>query len=346
MLTPSRPAPAQAAAATRSLARRVIWGLGAMVTLTVIGVVGFMVVAGAGPLDALYMTVVTLSTVGYNEIVPLDQGGRVFAIVLIIAGISTIGYTGAVTVEYLVSGHLPARVVQRRKEQALAVLGDHFIVCGFGRVGEGIIENLRAADRSVVAIDRNPARCERAEGLGVLTVCGNAASAETLQAAGIDRAAAVLVSTGNDADNVYTVLSARATAPTIPVIARANTDETVERLAVAGATRVFSPYAAGAQHMVSYVLKPNVAGALAELLDPMSTGITIEEVPVRANSAYVGRTIGDVGLRQHGVEVMAVGRDGEQQFLPARDETIRAGDMLVMIGSPPNVQQFAKQAGG
>lgn len=133
-----------------------VWGVGAMVTLTVIGVIGFVPVAGASPLDALYMTVVTLSTVGYNEIVPLDHGGRVFAIALIIAGISAIGYTGAVTVEYLVSGHLLVRVAQRRKEQALTAPRDHFIVCGFGRVGEGIIENLRSAGRSVVTIARMP----------------------------------------------------------------------------------------------------------------------------------------------------------------------------------------------
>ena len=117
----------------------------------------------------------------------------------------------------------------------MTALRDHYIVCGSGRVGEGIIENLGAAGRSVVTIDRDSTRCERAEGLGVLAVCGNAASAETLRAAGIDRAAAVLVSTGNDADNVYTVLSARTTAPQIPVIARTNTNETVERLIVAGA---------------------------------------------------------------------------------------------------------------
>ncbi len=343
-MRPLPPGAAQAAA-TNPLARRVIWGLGAMVALTVIGVIGFMAVAGASLLDALFMTIVTISTVGYNEVIPLDQGGQIFAIVLIIGGITAIGYTGAVTVEYLVSGHLPARVAQRRKEQALAALRDHFIVCGFGRVGEGIIENLRASGRSVVTIDRNPERCERAEGLGVLTVCGNASSAETLRAAGIDRAAAVLVSTGNDADNVYTVLSARATAPRIPVIARANTNETVERLTVAGATRVFSPYAAGAQHMVSYVLKPNVALALSELLDAKSEDMTLEEVSIGAGSGYVGRTIGEVGLRQHGVEVMAIGRDGRQQFLPAPDVTIRPDDVLVMIGPPPKVKQFAEQAG-
>lgn len=327
------------------MAWRVVWGVAAMLSLTVVGVVGFIVVAGAEPLDALYMTVVTISTVGYNEVVPLDQGGRIFAIVLIISGLTAIGYTGAVTVEYLVSGHLLARVAQRRKDQALAALRDHFIVCGFGRVGEGIIENLRAAGRSVVTIDQHPNRCERAEGLGVPAVCGNAASAETLRAAGIDRATAVLVSTGNDADNVYTVLSARAAVPQIPVIARANTNETVERLMVAGASRVFSPHAAGAQHMASYVLKPNVAWALSELLDAKSKDMTIEEVSIAPGSSYVGRSIGDVGLRQHGVEVLAIGRDGGQRFLPAREETLRPLDVLVMIGPPPNVQRFAQQAG-
>ena len=343
-MTP-RPPVAPQGAPSRLMAWRVIWGVGAMVGLTITGVVGFMLVAGAEPLDALYMTVVTISTVGYNEIVPLDQGGRVFAILLIVSGITAIGYTGAVTVEYLVSGHLVARVARRRKEQALAALRDHFIVCGFGRVGEGIIENLRAAGRPVVTIDENPERCERAEGLGVLTVCGNASSAETLRAAGIERAAAVMVSTGDDAANVYTVLSARATSPQIQVIARANTEETVERLSAAGATRVFSPHVAGAQHMASYVLKPNVAWALSELLDERSKGMTIEEVAIAPGSSYVGRTIGEVGLRQHGVEVMAIGRDGGQTFLPARDEEIQPDDVLVMIGPPPNVRKFAELAG-
>ena len=269
MLTPSPPAPAHEAATTRGLPRRVIWGLGAMITLTFIGVIdfiGFMLVAAVSPLDALSMTVVTFSTVGYNVIVPLDQGGRIFPLALIIAGIGTIGYTGAVTVEYLVSGHRLARVAKRRKEQALTALRDHYIVCGFGRVGEGIIENLGVAGRSVVTIDRDPTRCEHAEGLGVPAVCGNAASSETLRAAGM------------------------------------------------------------------------------ELLDVKSKDMTIEEVATGAASANVDRTIGNVGLRQQGVEVMAIGRDGEQQSLPARDETARAQDVLVMIGPPPNVRQFAEQA--
>ena len=155
------------------------------------------------------------------------------AIGLIISGLIAIGYSGAGAVEYLVSGHLLARVAQRRKEHALAAMRDHFIVCGSGRVGQGIAECLREAGRSVVTIEQDAVRCARAENLGVPTICGNAASAEALLAVGIDRAAAILVAMGNDVDNVYTVLSARVTAPQIRVIARANTSETVERLTVA-----------------------------------------------------------------------------------------------------------------
>lgn len=129
------------------------------------------------------------------------------------------------------------------------------------------------------------------------------------------------------------------------MIAKANTGETVDRLTVAGPTQVFSPHSACTQHMAAYVLKPNVAWALSESLDEKSTNMTIEEVAIGAANAYEDRTIGEAGLRQHGAEVMAIGRDGEQQLLPARDEKIRAHDVLVKIRPPPYVQRFPEQAG-
>lgn len=129
------------------------------------------------------------------------------------------------------------------------------------------------------------------------------------------------------------------------MIPRAVTNETVDRQTVAGALRVFSTRTANAQPMASYVLKPNVAWALSELLDEKSKDMTIEEVAIAPGSSHVSRTIGEVGLRQHGVDVMAIGRDGEQLFLPARDEEIQPQDVLVMIGPPPYVRKFARQAG-
>lgn len=129
------------------------------------------------------------------------------------------------------------------------------------------------------------------------------------------------------------------------MIARAKTNETIDRLTVAGATRVFSPHAAGARHMAAYVLMPNVAWALPELLDETSKDMTIEEVAIAPGSSYVGRSIGEVGLRQHRVDVLAIGSDGGQQFRPARDDEIQPPDVPVMNGPPPNVRTFAGQAG-
>ena len=129
------------------------------------------------------------------------------------------------------------------------------------------------------------------------------------------------------------------------MIARAITNETVDRRTVAGALRVFSTRTANAQPMASYALKPNVAWALSELLDEKSKGMTIRELSIAPDGSYMGRTIGDVGLRRHGVEVTGIGRDGGQQFLPARDEALRPLDVPVMIGPPPNVRRFAAQAG-
>ena len=129
------------------------------------------------------------------------------------------------------------------------------------------------------------------------------------------------------------------------MIARATTNETFDRLTVAGTTRVFSAHAADAQHMAAYVLKPNVALALSELLDEKSKDMSIEEVAIAPGSSYVGRSIGEVGLRQHRVEVLAIGSDGGQQFLPARDDEIQPHDVPVTNGPPPNVRTFAGQAG-
>lgn len=190
-------------------------------------------------------------------------------------------------------------------------------------------------------IEQDAERCARAENLGGPTDWGNAASAEALLAAGIDRAAAILVAMGSDANNVHI----RAPAPQPCVIARAATSETVERLTVSGAARVLSPYAAGAEPMASYVLKPNVGRALSELLGTKSKDMTIEEVAIASGSSYAGQNIGDERLRQHRVAVMAIGRNAGQRFRPPWEETICAGDVLTMMGPPPNVQQFAKQAG-
>ena len=327
--------------------RRFLSAIAVLAAILVVGAVGYVVIEGMSWVDALYMTVITLSTVGFGEIEPLSDGGRVFTIVLIVSGVSTLGYAAASIVEYVVGGYLTARFAQRRKERALAELERHYIVCGYGRVGSELAANLRDAGCPVVVIDHDESHFQRAEADGMLAVYGNAASSAVLHEAGIERAAGILVATGSDAENVYTVLAAHVLAPQVPVVARASSSEAVERLTAAGAVRVFSPHAEGAQSMASYMLHPSVADVVTELLDPRSAGITIEEVGIQPESGLVGRRIGELDLNQrYEVALLAIARDEQLDVIPSGAATIQPNDVLILVGRPTNVQRFAACCGG
>jgi voltage-gated potassium channel len=255
--------------------------------------------------------------------------------------VSTLGYAAASIVEYLVGGHLGARVAQRRKEQALARLESHFVVCGYGRVGSQLAASLRDEGRQVVVIEDDWEQYQQAEADGVPALHGDAASSALLREAGVERAAGVLVATGGDAENVYTVLAARALAPEVPVVARASTSEAVERLSVAGAVRVFSPHVEGAQSMASYMLRPKVGDIVTELLDPRSAGITIEQFEVQPESVLLGRSIGDLHVdERYGVVLLAITSDEQLEAIPSPSATIQVGDVLVVVGRPDNVERF------
>ena len=318
-----------------------------LIAILAAGAVGYAVIEGMSWIDALYMTVITLSTVGFGEVQPLSEAGWVFTIVLIVAGVSALGYAAASIVEYFVGGHWTARFARRRKEQALANLAGHFIVCGYGRVGSEIAANLRDEGRQVVIIDADESQYQRSEVDGMLALRGDAASSAVLRKAGIERAAGILVATGGDAENVYTVLAARMLAPQVPVVARASTPEAVERLLAAGAARVFSPHAEGAQSMVSYMLRPRVEEVVSELLDPRSKGLTIEEVRVRPESWLVGRAVGELDISErYQVALVAITGDRPQDVIPSAATALKPNDVLIVVGRPVNVQRFAADCVG
>lgn len=290
------------------MAWRVMWGVGAMLGLTGVEVVGFIVVAGAKPLDALSMTVVTITTVGSNQVVPLNQGGRILAMGLIISSLTAIGNASAVAVEYLLRGHLLARVTQRRREQALAAMRRPF--------HRRRIRTRGPRDR------KKPAR-DRAIG-------------------GDDRTRRRAVRSGRESGRANGLRKRRLGRSLACRWDRPGGRDT--RCHGKGCQQ--HPYrGCGAEPMASYALTPDVAWALSELLGTKSKDMTIEEVAIASGSSYAGQNIGDVRLRHHRVAVMAIGRNAGQRFRSPWEETICAGDVLTMIGPPPNVQQFAQQAG-
>ncbi len=307
------------------------------------GVLGYIVIEGMSALDALYMTIITLSTVGFGEVQPLSSGGRVFTLFLIVGGVATLGYAVAVVVAYLVGGHLAGRFAQRRKEQALASVQNHFLVCGYGRVGRELAIDLREAGRDVVVIDASEDLIRLAEHDGFKIVTGDASSNQALQAATIQRAAGVMVVTGSDSENVYIVLAARALAPDVPVVARASSGEAVERLGTAGAARVFSPHTEGAQAIASYMLQPHVAEVIQELVDPKSNAITIREAFIAPESPFAQLTIEQLderfaaALRE--VSVLGIARNKDVNVVPASSARVEAGDVLILVCRPQHVQR-------
>ena len=327
------------------LRRRLIPGFLFLIGISAIGVAGFVVVEGMDPVDALYMVVITLSTVGFTEVHTLSTPGRVFTSVLIVTGVGTLAWTAANYIEYLAEGHLGAHFARRRRTRLLSRMQHHYIVGSYGRVGARISQELRNDGCDVVVIDVDAARCQAAADDGFVSITDRASSDAALMEAGIERAAAFIVATDDDAENVYAVLAARVLAPEVPVIARAASDEAVGRLQSAGALRVFSPPIEGALSMVGYVRRPHVRDVLDQLLNPHSADLDIREAVVPAGSQLDGQTVEGLALQEAGSSLLALVRQGHAELAPSSGRTVAAGDVLVIVGAPEELQRFFQEHG-
>ena len=343
---PSDPATPNVEGITRYyLRRRLIPGFFFLGSISAIGLVGFIVIEGMDPVDALYMVVITLSTVGFTEVHTLSTAGRVFTSVLIVTGVGTLAWAAATYIEYLAEGHLAAHFGRRRRTRVLARMRQHFIVGSYGRVGARIAQELRGDGCDVVVIDRDAGRGQAAADDGFVSITDRASSDAALVEAGIERAAAFIVATDDDAENVYAVLAARVLAPNVPVIARAASSEAVRRLESAGALRVFSPQVEGALSIVGFVRRPHVSDVLDQLLNPHSPGLDIREAAVPAGSGLVGEALGALEMREYGISLLALVREGHTELAPASDRVVAAGDVLVIVGAPAELGRLFEHHG-
>lgn len=302
------------------------------------GFVGYMLIEGVGPIDALYMTVITISTVGYGEIIELSSGGRLFTIFLIVSGVSTVSYGAITTAEFVVEGHLRNVIERRRMERDIAQLQDHIIICGFGRVGVHVADQLVADDALFVVVDTDEEKLERLSQRGYLYVRGDATEEHVLEVAGLEQARAVVAAVNSDADNVLITLTAKGISPDTIVIARAKADENEAKLRRAGANKVIAPTTIGGRRIAQILTRP----AVAEFLEGEGSGgvdYTLEEIPVRGAGELDGATLAEAAIRErYGVTVLAVQRaDGTLDTHPSADFTLHEGDLLVVMGSDDEV---------
>ena len=221
-----------------------------------------MIIEGWRFLDALYMTVITISTVGYREINQIGDVGRVFTILLVAIGVGFTLYVAAAVVQFMVEGRLRIILGRRRLDQKINRLKNHYIVCGYGRIGRVICRNLRRKPFDVVAIDKSPELIPLMDEDGILYVAGDAADEASLIKAGIKRAKGLIAALATDTDNVFLVLSARQIAPELTIIARASKEAVKSKLQAAGADSVESPYEMGALSMAQHIIRPTVTNFL------------------------------------------------------------------------------------
>jgi voltage-gated potassium channel len=326
--------------------RKILIGVLILSLILVIGSTGYMLIENASPTDAIYMTVISITTVGFSEVIPLSPAGKYFTIFLIFGGVGLFLYIVSLITEAMIEGGLHTFLGRRNMEKKMAAMKDHYIVCGFGRIGKVISKILYENNRAFMIIENNPDEIKAIEELGYLVLQGDSTNDDTLQKAHIMDAKALIAVTSSDADNVYIILSAKGLKPDIYVIARSSGKKGAEtKLLRAGANKVFSPYEIGARRMAQSLVRPTVIDFIDLTVHEGELGLRLEELQVSENATFIHKPLKESGIRsEHDLIVVAIKRQmGEMLFNPSPITEILSGDILVVLGEHANIQDLEKK---
>jgi voltage-gated potassium channel len=311
------------------------------------GTFGYAFIEGWGLWEAFYQTVIMVTTVGYREVHPLSDNGQRFTVVLLLVGVGSAAYTFSLIAALMVGeGGIRERRRRRRIERMLDELDQHFIICGFGRIGAIIVQEFLRQEVPFVVIERDPERVHRVIEMGGLAVEADASREEVLSRVRIDRARGLIAAVGSEAENVYTVLTARLMRPELFIVGRAETDDARRKLTRAGADRVLSPYQIGALQMAQTAIRPAVVDFVQLATGSDNLDLTMEQVRIHEKAPLDGRSIIEANLRQrYGVVVVGIQHpDGHMEFNPSPDTTMTAGDCLVVLGRTSNLKELEAAA--
>ena len=328
--------------------RHLRFSIAALISIIAIGTFGYSMVEGWSLFDSLYMTVITLATVGFKEVQPLSSHGKLFTIILIISGTGMIAYTLSSLFQFTMEGQLRKILGRKKLESRISKLREHYIICGFGRIGHLICREFHSRPLPFVVVEKDPQLIERVEREGFMFVEGDATDDETLQAAGIDHALGLITAVTSDTDNVYITLTARGLNPKLFILARAGEEGSEKKLMRAGARKVISPYTIGASRMAQAILRPSVVDFIEIATASENIELQIEEIPVAANSSLAGKTLIDSGVRQSmGIIIVGIKQvDGQMIFNPPPTRVIEPNATLIILGERTAINQLEKIAGG
>jgi len=328
------------------LPNRFVLAFAIFVALILVGTSGYHWLEGMSIIDALYMTVITISTVGFGEVRALSPLGRVFTITLILGGGGLAAFSVTVAVDFIMSGEWRVYWNTRRRFRMLSELTDHVIVCGFGRVGRHVAEELAAENVPFIVIDMDEDRIAHAQKRGYLTIIGNAANETLLQKVRIERARAMVAAVDSDAENVFITLTARSLNPNIYIVARANYEDSEPKLLSAGANRTMMPYHISGKRIVTMLVRPSVADFLDEVVHAGGLELFLEEVRIEPKSAIAGKTIAETQLRNLiGITVLACRKhNGEFDTRIGSETILQPGGLLIVLGTREQLHEMLKLA--
>lgn len=327
-----------------ALKQRVLMIAALLATVLLIGTLGFVIIDHYPWFDAFYMSVITITTVGYSEIRPLSQSGRIFNSFLLLFGVSIMFFAVGAITQSVIEIQFNDVFQKRRTKKMIDQLRDHYILCGFGRVGRGAAAELMRTSVPFIVVDNNADRVERAMRAGMLAVLADVSQDENLIDIGIRRARGLIAALPTDAENVFLILSAKSLNGTLKIAARVAEEGSEAKMKHAGADAIFMPYSMTGYRLAQSILRPHVFEFLdiTTTTSSMGLNIGIEQVEVSSHSSQTGKSLKDLQLRSEvGVIVLAIRRSGgKMMFNPPAHTNLEGGDSLIVMGASEDVQRL------
>ncbi len=314
-----------------------------LIVWTMVGTLGYRFIENWSLMDGLYMAFITLTTIGYTEVDELSNAGRIFTMIYGLVGIGSVGVVTYRWARLLIAGSL---IRSRHRMHRIRHMKDHYIICGYGRVGRDVTNALLRANKPLVVLDKDESVTERLNASGILAVTGDAIQDRALLDAGIENAEGLIILLPDDAQNVYVTLVAREKNADLFILSRASDALNRQRILQAGASQVVSPVQVGAERMAQVILRPHVDQFMSQVLQAEDLGLGMEQVVVEKNSRLDGKTIREVDFRQSWetmIIAMIKKSDAKMHFYPKPDDPIEHDDTLIVLGSMDMIERLVRE---